>query len=303
MKIEMPFGSLVFHCSSGYYKIISEIFREQSYLKKFSNSEFHIYIEDVFFESDKSYRGKQMLNGIYLGHNIGCEASLHIEDNSMYIYAKNPDYYSKIIWSFVAKYIFTKMALDNCVLHVKALLMRMPNGKLMLVFGKGSSGKTTLSQALIPYGFIPLSNTHCFIRDDYVWGINSWIRIRDQYGHQKYIFNTPSDSPIEGICNLYSIFDYNLCSVFPECGYIFHPLKKSQAYHYIRNFSASISNYDLKEEVWDYFSTSFEDKIEYFSREDSLIKNMIENHNFYKTSLNVNDLCALEKIVEKWSLH
>ncbi len=49
-----------------------------------------------------------------------------------------------------------------------------------------------------------------------------------------------------------------------------------QKYYYLKNFSAAINNYDLKEEVFDYMTKDEEMAINYLKREDDLVKSFCE---------------------------
>lgn len=291
----MPFGKInVYSDDLTIINKVKLIIVPSNYKLKFADVEYNIFIENNAFEPDKTYRATQMLKGIYLGHNLGTPCLLRIENNNIHIYTKDKTYYPAIIWNFVLKYIFSKVALDFNVLHIKGLLLKNAKGKLYLFLGKGNSGKTTLAKNLREYGCAIVSNTHCFIENNYIWGINSWIRERDEKGNSVYLANMDS--------NEIDCFDGNLEKMFiinynKENHYHYYKTEKIYAYYYLRNFSTALTNYDLKEEVWDYFSNNFYGCMDYFACEDRMLQYIVNNNDIFCLSMDINASQIAEKFL------
>ena len=123
-------------------------------------------------------------------------------------------------------------------------------------------------------GYKVVSNTHCFVKGEYVWGINSWIRLRSGIS-QKYLIPSDTDEVLDGKIEKCYVVDWNNQGEFK----IDTSISDLEKYLYIRNFVAAIGNYDLKEEVWDYTSQNrnIKEKINLFCKEDEMIKSFMAN--------------------------
>lgn len=289
-SIEMPFGKINLYRKRN--DICKGVLLSGNYNKKFSDKVYNIYMGFKIEDADSTYRGNQMSRGIYLGHNLGSSCKMNIKDNNIYINVEKDEDYSKVFWSFILKYILTKASLDENVLHIKGSLIRGLNGELILLLGKGGSGKTTLGKMLQEFGYRIISNTHCLVKDDYIWGINSWTRIRNDKG-QKYIEPPKNICKMDGkikkcfIVNCNNVGTFNLTKV-----------DEKYLYYYIRNFVSAINNYDLKEEVWDYMSeNNISRKMDLFEVEDDLIKTFIRQKILLLSNDTLNNEC-LEKLLK-----
>ena len=268
----MPFGKLKKYCKGD--AVCKGVIANGNYKCKFSNDEYNIYMGYALSNIDKTYRAVQMKKGLYLGHNMGNPCDLHIDRNNIFLYMKDSANYEKVFWGFAIKYIFTMAALEKNVLHIKGLLLKDHREKLYLLLGKGQSGKTTLGIELEKKGYKVVSNTHCFVKGEYVWGINSWIRLRSGVS-QKYLIPSDTDEVLDGKIEKCYVVDWNNQGEFK----IDTSISDLEKYLYIRNFVAAIGNYDLKEEVWDYTSQNrnIKEKINLFCKEDEMIKSFMAN--------------------------
>lgn len=286
-KITLPFGDIEIYSRDG--ELYKDLLGEGRYETFFAKDRYRVYIGWDCFEEDLTYRGSQMKKGVYLGHNIGTPCKFHMSDNDIYIYAENEVTYRKVFWSFIVKYIFTKACLEHGILHLKATILRADRDKgLILVLGKGGSGKTTLADSLCKHGFQILSNTHCMLRDNYVWGINSWIRRREDK-NEKYTIDTSKVFELEGNVKKIIIVEGNK----NKERIVIEEMNEIEKYYYIKNFSAAISNYDLKEEVFDYMTKNKKEAVYLLKREDDLVKKMA-----YKKIYNVELDSLNEKLVK-----
>ena len=292
----MPFGKLVIDTDDTNNQFLTSILENGRYSIKFADDVFYIHLKDLSIKPDKTYRGIQMSKGIYLGHHVGNPCIMNIRGNDLSFFTKNSRDYASLIWSFAVKYIFTKVALENSLLHMKGTLLKKPNGKLILLFGRGGSGKTTMSRTLERYGFTILSNSHCFLKNNYVWGVSSWTKERQEgscESEYQYKRARMVTCLMDGICHDYYIIDHN-----NQGELIYRALPQYLVYYYLRSFSCAICNYDLKEEVWDYFGNSFCDKIEFFLTEDMCLKEFTMNNSLKYLSADIFNDTLLEELVE-----
>lgn len=265
--LNMPFGRLKIHRKKS--ELCRNVLADADYKSKFSDCEYNVYIGYDFDNVDKTYRAVQMQKGLYLGHNIGKPCKLHIEKNNLYLYMNESKDYEKVFWSFAIKYILTAVGLEKEVLHIKGLLLRSPKGKMYLLLGKGQSGKTTLGKELEKKGYKIVSNTHCFVKGNYVWGINSWVRVRNTDG-QEYVIPEKCNLFLDGEIEKSYVIDWNNQAQIKR----YDNINMEEKYLYLKNFVAAICNYDLKEEVWDYMSQDeqLKGQIGCFHKEDVLVR-------------------------------
>lgn len=266
--VKLPFGTITIWSKDK--ELCEGVLENGNYKVNYAKINYDIYLGWDFQIIDDTYRAAQMQKGIYLGHNVGEPCKLHILENEIYIYTEKREFYPKIVWSFVLKYIFTKVSLDYNILHMKATMLRkMNHERIVLLFGKGRSGKTTLADELCKKGYECLSNTHCMIDGNYVWGINSWIRRRNGIEHYEI---RSQNIFFDGEIKHCMIVESNHSSQELKI----KELSMDQKYYYLKNFSAAINNYDLKEEVFDYMTKDEEMAINYLKREDDLVKSFCE---------------------------
>lgn len=294
-SLDMPFGLINVYSKTE--EIIANVINSPHYINKFSDMIYNVYFEKEFHDIDNSYRAKQMQKGIYLGHNIGKPCNLKIDGETIYLYS--PDFtakdYQKVFWTFLIKYILTDASLKNNAEHFKGTLIRCPDNKLIVFLGRGGSGKTTIAQKLQNYNYKLLSNTHCILKDDYIWGINSWVRIRNNQKKDSYYIDL-NPGTLEGHIHKFFIVEYNTCGAYNET-----ILNNSYFSIYFKYFSSAIVNYDLKEEVLDY---SFKKNIITFTKsieqEDKSIK-QICNSDVKLISVDVNHTTALFQLLKTLS--
>ncbi len=267
--INLPFGTITVYSKNK--ELCGGVLNSGRYNTFFSEVNYNVYLGWDFENVDTTYRATQMKKGIYLGHNVGEPCKLHICQNDIHIYTENEQLYDKIFWSFVVKYIFTKACLDNDILHLKATLLRdIRDGMCVVLLGKGGSGKTTLADKLCERNFELLSNTHCMVKDDYIWGVNSWVR-RRKNSIEKYELEK-KDFILDGVIKKCIMVEGN-----SENNKLhIETLTIDEKYYYLKNFSAAISNYDLKEEVCDYMAENNTMIVEYLKKEDELVKRFSE---------------------------
>jgi hypothetical protein len=289
--INMPFGSLKIYRKD--CNLCTGVIASGMYNCTFSKREYNVYIGYDFDNIDNTYRAVQMQKGVYLGHNIGEPCKLHIDNNKLYLYCHKSKEYEKIFWSFVLKYILTVISLEEGVLHIKGLLLKAPEGKLFLMLGKGKSGKTTLGKMLEKYGYQVISNTHCLVKGNYIWGVNSWVRIRNAQ-NQDYIRPKRICFPLDGEIEKCYIIDWNAQGLIKQ----YDNINMEEKYIYIKNFVAAICNYDLKEEIWDYMARNdqVKERLAFFYKEDLLVKEFVKR-DIEIISLDARDEKCLNKFI------
>ncbi len=271
---DMPFGCLNIYSKTK--DIVQGVLKPTNYIKKFSQDEYNVYLENEFNDFDNTYRSKQMRKGIYLGHNIGLPCNIKISDKNIYVYSDefSKEDYKKVFWNFIIKFILTEASIKKHAIHFKGTLIKSPNGKLIVLLGRGGSGKTTIANELINYNYKLLSNTHCIYKEGYIWGIDSWLRIRNHDSTEHYLLNPFQNNTIEGTLDKLVIVEYNNLGNYFE-----KEINKNEFSNYFKFFSSAIINYDLKEEIFDYCSNDIFDFIKILNEEDEIISNI------YKSSI------------------
>lgn len=289
-SIKLPFGSLILVTKGQVHR--SKVIGDAVYKTSFSEDTYCVNMGWEITE-DSSYRATQMKKGIYLGHNLGAPCKLHIYENNINLYLENTQMYGNVLWSFALKYIFTKACLDHDILHLKAAMVRdVKDKKIVLILGKGGSGKTTLADNLCKNGYERISNTHCMIdvKRNYAWGINSWIR-RRTLGEDQFYLDEPDwflDGFVKKIIIAEGTNNTDLLSI--------NKLTYCEKYYFIKFFSAAICNYDLKEEVFDYMADTTEKAFSYLKREDDLVKKLANTEISRVRLDSYNDVCLTQLI-------
>ena len=292
IEVAIPFGILRFNLYDNV--AISDIFDVDatytSYIKKDIYS-INIGKQNVNFQT-KYYREKLLEKGYYIGHHFGKRIQMKIEDRNVYLYQEEHDEscYKKFIWSYLFKYILTVYALTNDSLHLKGTaLLNKSSQKALIVLGRGNSGKTTLCDMLVNTGkYSIISNTHLILKNDEVWGINSWRRKRDINGNE--IYEKPLSNYYGGPYKIEKIIlvDKNNMNSFDT-----REINRDVAYVFVKFFSAAICNYDLKEDIFDYVGNH---NINSFSnlciRENSLVTELLNKHSVFYLNydLNINNI-------------
>lgn len=282
--VNIPTGEIYFQGSGS--DSISKVIFDTRYSVLIDSQKYYVVFSDDYFNPDKTYRGQMLHEGKYLGHTCGVSMNCQIMNNTIKIFGNRPDSaeYQKFTWAFVLKFILTKSSLDADALHLKATLVKnLESGKAYLLVARGGGGKTTLAKFLSENGFVVLSNTHCVVKHNHAWGINSWIRIRDRDGNERKeapYLEHEADTDFQGIY----IVDHNKNAYF-DC----RELNSELSFSFINEFGAGINNYDLKEEVFDYFGNNFFDKTSYFIKERQLLEGLIANNVIYYLTFDIFD--------------
>ena len=259
--IILPFGKINIYCDEkncpDKWPVLSG-----NYKNFFSHN-----VYDVFFVrkkyQDNTYRNRQVQQGHYLGHNFGMPASIRVNEKSIFVGIEEGFCdYRKIFWSYIIKYIFTVEALKNNILHIKAMAVKDKKDRIHLFLGRMGSGKTNILQFFEKKGFKAISNTHCFVDDNHIWGVNTWRRVRDSNNNDYYFFPSRKNNLLEG--EIFKI--YILCTELDDKTIELNvPQKKA----FIQYFSSAITNYDLKEDIFEF---QIGDKMRLFAIENKLIE-------------------------------
>lgn len=151
------------------------------------------------------YRAEVAGHGIYQGHNLGPPAIVSTTPRQLagYIPLGRVADYEKLFWSCGIKVMCALVAHASHALHLKATALLDPDGRVVLLVGRGQAGKTTLARFLVEHAqFRHGGNTHALVREDHAWSLSTWVRERGSSGD---VFGPavappqPIDGPLRGL--------------------------------------------------------------------------------------------------------
>lgn len=298
--IQYPFGEIVVQ-STKILKI-SDIMGAAEYHDVLAEKKRKIIFGLDVGHSLRTYRDKMLESGHYLGHHVGEELAMSIVDDNIYVLSAsdNEESYKKFFWTYLIKLILTFDAINNDSLHLKGTAIVNPKtSEAILIMGRGGSGKTTLCNNIIELtDYFLLSNTHLIVKDNKVWGINSWRRHRDEK-HVDY-YEKPNENYFGGPYKIKHVFfiDKNDNGVIES-----FELSSSTSLSCMNYFSAAISNYDLKEDIVDYLGNmNFDKKFAFFEKERNLLEKFINTHKLfylnYDNNLKDNNFLAINCVLK-----
>lgn len=238
----------------------------------------NIYIckkNDEIFDNALSYREKIMVQGLYLGHHFGTPAKLKlIDDYNIAFYHPDP---GKIIWCYLIKYILSIFAYKNNMFHLKGAAIEY-KGKGFIFLGRGGSGKTEMIDVLCHNGAKFIANTHILIKDNYLYGVKSNIRIRrngrEEYVSANSVFNNIYDEVIE----IGSIFWVNYSNIKKSN---IKKMNPSELYNNMLYFSEAVNNWEMKEDIADYFNSDPFLYAKFVENNISIIKKLCLKNAYY----------------------
>jgi hypothetical protein len=246
-ELELPFGSLTIYAED---KRILDVRVLDSYVYPtlIANHSYTITLAPGIHPC-RIYRQEMFSKGLYLGHHLGPPGSVSLSHNHLSVSLNNgtPDQYRYVLWCYAIKIFLTTNSLSFNALHIKATVVINKRGQAILLIGRGGSGKTTLAKFLSKNGLVVLSNTHAIVSYGNVWGINTWTRVRD-CGHTYFL--APRDAMTLGVAPIASVFIVNFNT---ESKLLIESLDLNKAMVYLEQFSLATTNYELKEDLMDYF--------------------------------------------------
>lgn len=197
-----------------------------------------------------TYREKAMKSGIYLGHHSGKPAKLYIEDKeNIHLCAED---YNRVFWSYLIKYILTVFCLENRMLHLKAGAVEFEEN-IYLIMGRGGSGKTEIIKAMCNNGGTFITNTHAIIKANEIMGLSTNIRVRED-DKQKYYM--PNQLFPQNAIGTWKKVDKILWINHRNDGEIrVKKLKIGDLFYNIKQFSEAIANWELHEDIYDYYGS------------------------------------------------
>ncbi|MBV1849980.1 hypothetical protein [Catellatospora tritici] len=247
---------------------------------------------DVIFDNPTTYREKVMRQGSYRGHNFGLPASLKImDDRNIALFHPDP---GKIIWSYVIKYVLTVCAMRANMLHIKGGAVAY-KGKAFLFLGRGGSGKTEVVKALCKNGAALIANTHLLIDGESVCGIKSNMRVRENGGDVYVPVNHQQDFDVhDGWLPVGGVFWVNYRT---DGTTLVESVPSGHARANLQFFAESIRNWEIKEDIADYFRSDPFEFAEHMNRIDDLLNDFCESNDIYYLNLDIFSPDGMERLV------
>ncbi len=236
---------------------------------------------DSIFDNPILYREKRMLEGSYLGHHFGESAKYKILDEyNIALYHKNP---GKIIWCYVYKYVITIYARKQNLLNIKggAVLYKE---KAFVILGRGGSGKTEMIKVLCNRGAKIISNTHLLVRQNNVFGVQTQIRVRDNQEDVYIPFNAFPFIEHKSWFPVGAIFWVNYRN---DGENIIKSMTSEEAFSNYQYFAEPIKNWEMKEDIADYYHSNPYEFSCHVMKTNRLLKNFCDANKSYYLNLDV----------------
>ena len=212
--------------------------------------------------NDKSCRGSQFAQGYYVTDHFGDPVYLVSRGSSYFVFGEELE---RVVWPYFVKYFLLLYSIKNKSLFLKAAAFSI-NSQATLLLGRGGSGKTVFLSNLCLNGANFISNSHAIIKNQYVHGVASAMRIRlDSWCKELFDSNKTSPGIKQGeiIVDPYSVFKANMrkssivknICILNYKGPNIHKIKKishQEAYNYAEQFSLAINVYRLEEDLLDF---------------------------------------------------
>lgn len=258
---------------------------------------FRIYLfkEQKDFMKDweqSTYREQIMLKGFYVGHHFGAPAYYKLFDDAMVFVTTDPN---RIVWSFAVKYLLTVKSIQHGWLHLKAGAIEW-NGRAILLLGRGGSGKTVLIEEMCKEKAKLVSNTHACVQGKMVSGMKTKVRYREN-GTERFV--DPRELLNGRVTNnrleISGIFwvQYRTDDVVNIA-----PLNADVLYHNAKLFSEAICNWELKEDIVDYFQNDMEQVARTMHVLDSGLKELCNTIPAYYLNVNIHNPKARESVIK-----
>lgn len=224
-----------------------------------------IQIEEEYIRKNRAwnYRGNSFFNGYYATDHFGAPVQMVIKGNSFYVFGEGLE---NIVWTFFVKYFLFLHTIEKDSLFLKSAAFAV-NRKGTLLLGRGGSGKTVFLTLLCRNGAEFITNSHSVIKDGFITGVASSMRVRPDRWLSELIPSVKQSPALrsgEIIIDPYDVFQSdkniraelkNLCIINfqqPDL-HIIKTLSDEEAYSYIEQFSLAMNVYRLEEDLLDYF--------------------------------------------------
>jgi len=292
-EVLTPFGSL--HVTAKDNDDFSYIITNTKYSQLLLENEYHICVAEPLVKQT-TYRNAMFARGIYLNHHTGAPADLYYSTERVNFQLREPynnaeNLNDKIFWGYALKLYLTFRAVQTQALHLKGALVKSPANRLYLLLGRGGSGKSTLSKALNKKGYQVLSNTHCIYKDHYIWGVNTWIRTRENKSEhmiEATDHNTISNGALSGC---YILNEYN------KNNFEINNIDQNSAVSWVLHFGNAIGNYDLKEDIIDIDPSNF-NQFDLLSQQLELTFNFCKENSIQQLTLDAYDDRSLDLFIK-----
>lgn len=243
---------------------------------------------------DLTYRGKSFADGYYVTDHFGAPVYLVTRGRRYYVFGEDLE---RVVWPYFVKFFLMLHTLQTDSLHLKAAACSVGSAGTLLL-GRGGAGKTVFLTQLCLHGARFVSNSHSIIKDGYIHGVASSIRVRPGYWYEELtstVKGEPALKPGELIIDPYDAFVVdtsqppavrNVCILdFKQPGlHIIQPLSRQEAYDYAEQFSFAINVYRLEEDLLDLFDGNCQKFSQVYSKMKSELRCLIRQSNCYYIS-------------------
>lgn len=285
-----PFGSLkILNKNSHFFDI--PVIDSLSYSHFIAKDTYSVCIGIPEKGKINTYRKRMLAKGIYVGHHLGNSGTVTVSRRSLEfsLDSGDPSEERSFFWNYAIKIYCATSSIYSSALSLKATTLLDDKGSVILLIGRGASGKSRMAFELSKFGYSVIGNTHALVMNGEAWALNTWARSRES-GQETYLNPArPSligNGPIKKIV----IVDHNKRGEL-----IVRNIKKTDAYAFMTQFSWATGAYDLKEDIYDQLS-GVQEFSSIIAHELKMIKSLVYQFPILHISADVSIESVLQRL-------
>jgi hypothetical protein len=255
---------------------------------------------------DQTYRGTSFLNGYYIMDHFGPPIYLVTHGSRYYIFGEQLE---RVVWSYFVKHFLMIYAIQHRYLHLKAAAFAIGSAAT-LILGRSGAGKTVFLTQLCKRGARFMTNTHALLKEGYVQGVASSMRMGFTPWSTALIHTVSSRSaikPEQSLIDPYEVFDScddgrvkvkNLCIIDfrGTKNRVLKRLTAQELYDRAEEFALAINVYHLEEDLLDFYDGNYQQFARAYGEMKMQLSDLIKQIQGYYISCDILDQKCQEEI-------